>query len=151
MAPGIGAVLASAALAWSPTVRRQGRLVITMIAIYGLTTILFGMTSGLLFAMLFLAAAGAADMVSTVMRQTIRQLTTPDEMRGRMSATSMLFHMTGPQLGDFEAGWLADRTTIRFSIVVGGFGGLAVAGWYWVRGRALRQYVHGVSEATDVS
>ncbi len=141
-ASGVGALLASVALASIGTVRRQGVWVISMIATYGLATICFGLSQTLWAAVLCLAVTGAADMVSTVLRQTIRQLATPDEMRGRMSAISMLFHMTGPQLGDFEAGAVADLTSVRISAVIGGVGSMGVAGWYWMRDTALKRYVH---------
>ena len=142
-ASGFGALLASVALAWMGTIRRQGACVIAMIATYGLATVFFGLSQTLWAAVICLAVTGAADMISTVLRQTIRQLATPDEMRGRMSAISMLFHMTGPQLGDFEAGAVADLTTVRISAVIGGVGSMGVAGWYWVRDTALKRYVHG--------
>jgi MFS family permease len=141
-ASGVGALIASVALAWMRTVHRQGVWVIAMIAVYGFATVLFGLSQTFWMALIFLAITGAADMISTVLRQTIRQIATPDEMRGRMSAISMLFHMTGPQLGDFEAGALADITSVRVSAVVGGIGSMGVAGWYWVRDTALKRYVH---------
>lgn len=139
---GAGALLASIALAWMPTIRRQGRWVIAMIAFYGLFTVLFGLSRTFLSAALFYAATGAADMISTVLRQTIRQLATPDPMRGRMSSISMLFNVTGPQLGDFEAGALATLTTVRTSIIAGGLGCAAITAWFWSRARALKEYRH---------
>jgi hypothetical protein len=139
---GAGALVASVVLAATPTIRHQGRWVICMIALYGAFTVLFGLSQNLFTAGIFLAATGAADMVSTVLRQTIRQLNTPDEMRGRMSSISMLFNVTGPQLGDYEAGLLAHYTGERLSIVVGGIGCALVSGWYWVRGKALKHYEH---------
>ena len=86
-------------------------------------------------------------MVSTVLRQTIRQLATPDELRGRMSATSALFHISGPQLGDFEAGAVANVWGERASIVLGGALCLFVAA-HWSRAKALFGYEHG-QEAPD--
>jgi len=89
-----------------------------------------------------LAGTGFTDMASTVVRQTIRQFATPDRMRGRMTATSVLFHATGPQLGDYEAGALALGVGERLSVVIGGAAGLLLAGW-WGRGGALKRYEHG--------
>lgn len=140
-ATGAGALIAAMGLALRPTVHHQGRLIIQMIALYGLATIGFGLSPNLPMAMICLATVGAADMISTVMRQTIRQLATPDEMRGRMTATSALFHMTGPQLGDFEAGAVASVTGERFSIVLGGTLCLGVAA-LWSRAKALVSYTH---------
>lgn len=138
---GVGAMVAASGLALQPTVRRQGRLVVVMIGAFGLATIAFGLAPNLWFAAASLAAVGASDMISTVMRQTIRQLATPDELRGRMTATSSLFHISGPQLGDFEAGAVATLAGVRFSIVLGGVLCLGVAG-LWSRARALVEYTH---------
>ncbi len=136
-----GALLAAMGLAWCPTVHRQGRLVVLMIATFGLATIGFGLAPNLWVAVISLAAVGASDMISTVLRQTIRQLATPDELRGRMSATSSLFHISGPQLGDVEAGAVAEISGVRFSIVVGGSLCMLVAA-HWSRVRTLLDYTH---------
>lgn len=138
---GAGALLAAGGLAWFPTIHQQGRLVVMMIATFGLATVCFGAAPNLWIAVISLAAVGASDMISTVLRQTIRQLATPDAMRGRMSATSSLFHISGPQLGDFEAGAVAERWGERFSIMLGG--GLCVlVAAHWSRARALMEYTH---------
>jgi MFS family permease len=139
--PAIGALLAAAALSWLPPIRHQGRWVIGMIALYGLFTVMFGLSQNLWMAVLFLAGTGAADMVSTVLRQTIRQLATPDHMRGRMTATGMLFHISGPQLGDFEAGLVASITGERAAVVIGGAASMLVA-LRWSRKTALKEYEH---------
>ncbi|MBS1724316.1 MAG: MFS transporter [Armatimonadetes bacterium] len=138
---GAGALLAATSLAWLPTVRRQGLWVVIMIAAFGFFTVCFGLSPNLWTASLSLAAVGAADMISTVFRQTIRQLATPDELRGRMNATSSLFHISGPQLGDFEAGAVAKFCGERNSIVIGGVLCLLVAA-HWSRAKALVGYVH---------
>lgn len=136
-----GALIAALVLATIPTIVKQGRWVIWMIFCYGLCTALFGLSPNLWTACFFLACTGASDMVSTVLRQTIRQLATPDAMRGRMNATSSLFHISGPQLGDFEAGAVADRLGERLSIVIGGIGAIIVSAW-WGRGGKLKEYEH---------
>jgi MFS family permease len=138
---GVGALIAAAALAWLPTIQRQGKTVVIMIAVYGFATIAFGISPNLMLASASLAVVGAADMISTVLRQTIRQLATPDELRGRMSATSSLFHISGPQLGDFEAGAVARGTGERAAIVIGGALCMFVAG-HWSRAKALVSYEH---------
>lgn len=140
-AGGVGALLASLATALLPTIGRQGLWVLRMVAFFGLSTIGFGLSSSISLAFLCLACVGAADMVSTVLRQTIRQLSTPDEMRGRLGSIGMLFQISGPQLGDAEAGYAAEglrllgmaaAQAVRTSIVVGGVGSLLVALW-WAR------------------
>lgn len=138
---GFGAMVASAALAWMPTVHRQGRWVIIMICLYGLSTIAFGLSRELWVAMLFLAGTGAADMISTVLRQTIRQLAIPDALRGRLSGIGMIFQVSGPQAGDFEAATLAQFTTVRESLVIGGIGAMLISAWYRIKGPALDGYV----------
>ncbi len=148
-AGGLGALIAALTLSLRPTVQRQGMTVVIMIALYGLFTILFGLAGNLWIAAVCLAAVGASDMISTVLRQTIRQLSTPDEMRGRMNATSSLFHISGPQLGDFEAGAVARLWGERVSIVLGGVLCLFVAA-HWTRSRALVGYVHSEADAETV-
>ena len=83
------------------------------VAVFGVATALFGISTVYWFSLLMLAVVGAADTVSTVLRQTIRQLVTPNHLRGRMTSINMMFFMGGPQLGELEAGSLArsDRST----------------------------------------
>jgi MFS family permease len=138
---GAGALIAASAMAWYPTVYKQGRLVVLMIGSYGLFTVILGFSNSLWSAALSLACVGASDMISTVLRQTIRQLATPDALRGRMNATSSLFHISGPQLGDFEAGVVADAWGERASIVIGG-GVCMLIALHWSRAKALVGYVH---------
>jgi len=134
-----GALIAATFVAFAPTIHRQGRVVVFMIGLYGLFTVFLGFSTSLWVACLSLAAVGAADMVSTVLRQTIRQMATPDELRGRMSATSSLFHISGPQLGDFEAGLVARLLGERASIIIGGGFCLLVAA-HFSRAKALVGY-----------
>ncbi len=143
---GMGAMVAALFLALRPTVDKQGALVIGMVGVYGMATICFGLATSLPLAMLFLAMTGAADMVSTVMRQTIRNLATPDDMRGRMAGVSVLFQVGGPQLGDVEAGVLAKQYGDRESVVIGGVACMAVSALYALRSR-LRSYRHADSES----
>ncbi len=112
-----------------------------MICLYGLSTIAFGLSRSLPLAMLFLAGTGAADMISTVLRQTIRQLAIPDALRGRLSGIGMIFQVSGPQAGDFEAAALAQVTTVRESLIIGGIGAMLISAWYRFRGPALDGYV----------
>jgi hypothetical protein len=87
-----------------------------------------------------LAVIGASDTVSSVLRQTIRQLVTPDGLRGRITSVNMIFFMGGPQLGELEAGVLAAAIGAPWSVVTGGIACLAAAGWALFRARSLRDY-----------
>src|SRR5207244_9974756 len=88
-----------------------------------------------------LAATGATGTVSMVIRHVIRQLSTPDTMRGRMTSVNMIFFMGGPQLGELEAGLVAQAFGVAASVVSGGIGCLLAVGWVAVRTPALRRYV----------
>jgi MFS family permease len=115
-----GAAIAAATLAARPTIHRQGAAVLWSIAIYGASVAAFGVSSWLPLSLLLLAVSGAADTVSMVVRQTLRQLLTPDELRGRMTSINMIFFIGGPQLGEFEAGVIARVAGPRFSVASGG-------------------------------
>jgi len=102
-------------------IRQQGLGVAVAIIGWGICIIAFGLSTGpLLLSALFLAGAGAADMVSMVLRGLIVQMTTPDEFRGRISAVNAMFVIGGPMLGQFESGVVAGLTTPMFSVVSGG-------------------------------
>jgi len=107
-----------------------------------------GITSGNLTPLaswiVMLAIVGAADTVSTILRQTIRQLATPNNLRGRMTSVNMIFFMGGPQLGELEAGALAALFGAPFSVVTGGVGCLLAAAIAF-GGRTLRRYAGTVS------
>jgi MFS family permease len=101
-------------------IRRQGVVVLCAVACYGLATVGFGLSTWFPLSALMLGLVGASDTVSTVLRQTIRQMTTPDELRGRMTSINMLFFAGGPQLGELEAGLVARAFGPVFSVVSGG-------------------------------
>lgn len=126
-APAAGAVLAAFAMARLGNVRRQGATVIVAVAVYGAATVAFGLSRVFWFSLLMLAITGAADTVSTVLRQTIRQLVTPDSLRGRMTSVNMIFFMGGPQLGELEAGAAAALLGAQLSVITGGMGCLVAA------------------------
>ena len=92
------------------------------VAVYGAATVVFGLSRTFWPMFLALAATGAADTVSMVLRNIIRQLETPDHLRGRMVGVNMLFFMGGPQLGEFEAGVVAQWLGAAVSVVLGGLG-----------------------------
>lgn len=135
----VGSLLASVVMAFRVVPSRPGRGIILAVFAYGLFTVAFAFSSWLPLSMILLAGTGASDTVSTILRQTVRQLATPDEMRGRMTAFGQLFQISGPQLGDFEAGALARFTGERFAIWSGGAACCAIAWMYW-RVRTLRDY-----------
>jgi MFS family permease len=153
-APAVGAVIAGAVLSSRPPIRRHGPVLLAAVAAYGLSTALFGLTPSFWIGLALLAASGAADTVSTVVRQVARQTMIPDDMRGRLNAVHMLFFVSGPQLGELEAGALAEVTTVRFSVVSGGLGCLAMAAAVWAlspRMRALRVAPPGAEAAEAAS
>ena len=131
-APAVGALLSSVVLARWPIRRRTGRVLLASVAVYGLATLAFGLSSDLSVSMLALAVTGAADMVSVVIRSTLVQLETPDAMRGRVSAVNSVFIGASNQLGEFESGATAALIGPVGSVVVGGVGTLLVAG-LWLR------------------
>lgn len=120
--------------------RRPGLAVLVSVAIYGAATVAFGLSRSYWLSLVMLAVAGAADTVSTVIRQTIRQLITPDRLRGRMTSVNMIFFMGGPQLGELEAGLLAAAAGAPFSVVLGGVCCLAAVSFAALRARELLRY-----------
>lgn len=110
------------------------------VALYGLATALFGISTVFLLSYLFFALTGAADTVSTVIRGTVRQMMTPDELRGRMTSVNMMFFMGGPQLGELEAGLVAALFGAPFSIVTGGIATVLITAWVAWKYPTLRQY-----------
>jgi len=126
-APAAGSVIAGLAMARLGTMRHQGRVIIASVGVFGLATIAFGLSRIFWFSLLMLALVGAADTVSTILRQTIRQLATPNHLRGRMTSINMVFFMGGPQLGELEAGLLASLLRAPLSVAIGGAGSLVAA------------------------
>lgn len=132
-APGAGALIGAVTSGWVTRVERQGLAVIVAVAAWGASMTGFGLTSSVVLATLFLAFAGAADVVSAVFRNTILQLSVPDSLRGRLSGVHIAVVSGGPRLGDLEAGLVASLTSVRFSVVSGGLaciaGALAIGRW----------------------
>ena len=139
-APAIGSVLTALVMARLGSFRRQGRLVVSSVAVFGVATALFGISTLYWFSLLMLAVTGAADTVSTVLRQTIRQLVTPNHLRGRMTSINMMFFMGGPQLGELEAGSLAAIIGAPLSVVIGGVGSLICAAIAAVKSKSLMEF-----------
>ena len=139
-APSVGAVLASAILSVWGTLRRQGPILLVAVTLYGICTVVFGLAASFWLSLLMLMGVGASDTVSMVVRQTIRQLTTPDEMRGRMTAVGMLFFAGGPQLGEIEAGVAARLMGGPLSVAVGGLACIVTVGILAALTPRLRKY-----------
>jgi len=138
--PAIGSVLTALVMARLGSFHRQGRLVVSSIAVFGVATAAFGISTVYWFSLLMLAVTGAADTVSTVLRQTIRQLVTPNHLRGRMTSINMMFFMGGPQLGELEAGSLAAIIGAPLSVVIGGVGSLICAAIAAVKSKSLMEF-----------
>ncbi len=130
-APGAGALAMSLVLMRWPVERRVGRVMFASVAVYGAATLVFGVSTSFVLSLAALAIAGAADMVSVVIRHSLVQLETPNEMRGRVSAVNSVFIGASNQLGEFESGAVAAWIGAVGSVVVGGLGTLAVAAVWW--------------------
>ncbi|MBI1796406.1 MAG: MFS transporter [Candidatus Eisenbacteria bacterium] len=140
-APAVGAMLTSIALVpLIERIRRRGAVMLLAVLGYGLATAGFGWSHAFWLTYLCLAATGATDTVSMVIRNIVRQLSTPDAMRGRMTSVNMIFFMGGPQLGEMEAGLVAGVWGARVSVVSGGLACLAATAWVAWRTPELRAY-----------
>lgn len=132
-APAAGALLTSAVLTRWPLERRVGRTMLAAVAVYGVCMVVFGASTSFGLSLVVLAVSGGADMVSVVVRQTLVQIETPNEMRGRVSAINSVFIGASNQLGEFESGATAALMGPVGSVVAGGVGTLLVAG-LWFKG-----------------
>jgi MFS family permease len=131
-APGVGAALMAVALAHRPLRGRAGPTLLWSVAGFGICTIIFGISRSLMLSLISLILLGAADMVSVIIRATLVQLRTPDEMRGRVMAVDMVFIGTSNELGQFESGLTAQWFGAVPAVLLGGVGTLVViALWAW--------------------
>jgi MFS family permease len=132
-APGAGALLMAVLTGWLERVRRQGRLVVLVVMTWGGAITVFGLVHVVWVGLFCLAIAGATDVISTILRNTILQNAITDEYRSRISSIQMAVVTGGPRLGDFESGLVAGLTTTEFSIVSGGIacvvGALVLIRW----------------------
>jgi len=132
-APAIGAVITAMLLAHRPLNRHAGITMLWSVAGFGVFTIIFGLSRSLIVSLIALLLVGASDMVSVIIRGTLVQLTTPDEMRGRVSAVNSLFIGTSNEFGQFESGLTAHWFGTVPAVVLGGVGTLVViALWTWL-------------------
>ena len=140
-APAIGAVATSALMIpLTPRIKHRGPVLLWAVAVFGLATVLFGFSRWFWLTFVCLAFTGAGDTVSMIIRNIVRQLETPDRLRGRMTGVNMIFFIGGPQLGEFEAGAVANWLGATVSVVSGGLGCLIATGWLAAATPALRHY-----------
>jgi hypothetical protein len=129
--PAVGALIAAAIIARRPIQRRAGPLLFAVVAGFGLSMVVFGLSRSLWLSMLALAVGAGLDMVSVVLRQTILPLVTPDELRGRVNAVEMVFISGSNELGAFESGVAAALIGAVPAVVVGGLATVVVAAVWW--------------------
>jgi MFS family permease len=139
-ADSVGAVLTGIIMANFSDVKKQGAILLAAVGVFGVATIFFGLSTNFTVSILALAFLGAGDSISTIIRNVIRNLETPDSIRGRMTSINMIFFMGGPQLGEFEAGVLAAFVGAPLSVVIGGVGTLIVVGAVTLFIPAVRRY-----------
>ena len=140
-APSVGSLLAGAIMIRAvDRIERRGVVLLSAITAYGLATVAFGLSRVFWVSFFCLAMTGAADAVSTVLRSIIRQLMTPNRLRGRVTSVNMIFFMGGPQLGELEAGVVANWKGAPFSVITGGVGTLIATVVVAAGVPALRHY-----------
>jgi MFS family permease len=122
----VGSLVAAAAIGFTGPIQRAGRWVMIGVCLYGLSTMLFAGSTVFWFSILMLALCGAGDTISSILRSTINQMNTPDELRGRMSSINSIFTSSGPQLGQFESGVVAAWLGAKISALTGGIATLAI-------------------------
>jgi MFS family permease len=137
-APATGALGVSMWLTWKPIQSKAGPTMFTCVAIFGLATVMFGLSTSLPVSVVALFLVGSSDMVSVVIRSSVLQLATPPEMRGRVSAVNSLFVGASNELGEFESGLTAQWWGAVRAVVVGGIGSLAVTGLWCILFPELR-------------
>ncbi|MGO3345314.1 MAG: MFS transporter [Marinomonas sp.] len=132
-APALGALLMSIYLSRRPLKHSVGKIMFAAVALFGVATIIFGLSEQLIISMMALVLLGASDMISVVIRSTLVQLETPDDMRGRVSAANSVFIGSSNQLGEFESGVTAAWFGVVPAIIIGGIGTIAIVGiWMYL-------------------
>lgn len=142
-APSVGGLVGGFLFSTQKKVRKQGEILIIAVIIYGFMTVLFGLSTNYLFSIVCMALVGAADMVSSVIRSTIRQMVTPDHLRGRMVSINMIFYLGGPQLGEVESGLMASVIGTPYTVVFGGIATVLATVFFAVRIPELMHYESG--------
>lgn len=144
-APAVGALAGSLFVSIRPLPMRQGRIFLSSLAAFGAATVVYGFSRRFALTLAALACVGLSDAISTVIRQTLRQVITPDRLRGRMTSVNAIFFTGGPQLGEFEAGLVASlfaSTTlgVTVSVVSGGLATILVASAAALFATSVRRY-----------
>jgi len=139
-ASAVGSLVAGLVISLRRDIYRQGAVLLGSVIVYGLATALFGLSANVVLSYLFFAVIGASDTVSTIIRQTLRQMMTPDRLRGRMTGINQIFFMGGPQLGELEAGLVASIFGAPFAIVSGGVATIVLTVYIARRYPGLRRY-----------
>jgi MFS family permease len=139
-AQAIGAMITALIISQMRDIRRQGAVFLFAVVVFGLATMLFGFARTSIVAMVALVIVGAADTVSTIIRNTIRQLVTPDYIRGRMTSVNQIFFQGGPQLGEVEAGLAAQFFGAPVAIISGGIGCVLAVTWIARTWPQIRKY-----------
>jgi len=139
-AQSVGAAGAALIISQIHQIRRQGAVLLLSVVAFGIATVGFGLSRNFWLTMTMLALIGASDSVSTIIRNTIRQLQTPDHIRGRMTSVNQIFFMGGPQLGEVEAGTVAQFFGPTAAVVSGGIACVLAVGWIAHRWPHLRRY-----------
>ncbi len=139
-AQSVGAVSTALVISQKKRIAHQGPLLLAAVFAFGIATVLFGLSRVFWTTMAALILVGAADAVSTIIRNTVRQLLTPDQLRGRMVSINQIFFMGGPQLGEIEAGVAAQLLSTPASIVIGGVGAVIAAAYVTVRWPQIRRF-----------
>ncbi len=139
-AQAIGSVAAGIVISQMQKLHKQGQIFLVAVIIFGASTVLFGATNAFPIAMFALILMGAADAVSTIIRNTIRQLNTPDHIRGRMTSINQIFFQGGPQLGEVESGIVASLFGVPAAIISGGIGCIVGTVLIVMRWPQLRRY-----------
>lgn len=139
-AASMGAVVVGLVASQFHTIRRQGPLLLGAVVAFGIATIAFGVARSYWIIFIALFITGAADSVSTIIRNTIRNLQTPDELRGRMTGINQIFFMGGPQLGEIESGAVAQGFGVPAAIISGGVGTILIVAAIAARWPALLRY-----------
>ncbi len=150
-APGVGALIGAVTTGWVANLKRQGWGVIFAVVVWGAAIAVFGLVDTLWVALLLLAIAGWADVISAVLRNTILQTSIPDRFRSRMSSIQMAVVQGGPRLGDMESGAVATATSIEFSIVSGGLACIAGAAIIGLLMPRFRNHLAVPDEVDDIA
>ena len=132
-APGVGAGIMAIAIAHRPLRHRAGATMLWCVAAFGLCTVIFGVSRSFSISLAALFLVGATDMVSVIVRATLIQVKTPDEMRGRVNAVDMIFIGASNELGQFESGITAQWFGAVSAVILGGIGAIVITGlWAWM-------------------